>query len=187
MTTGKKNATSTYGPLSANKCLFFNMLSRFFTDFLPRSNHLLTIWLKSQSAVILEPKKINSLTISIVSPSIYHEMMGPDAWIFIFWMLSFKPAFSLYSFISIKRLSSSSSISAIKLVSFAYLRLLIFLLTVLIPACASFSPAFLTMYSAYMLNKQGDNVQSWCTPFTVLIQSVFWTCPYLVLISIYTY
>ena len=73
-------------------------------------------------------------------------------------LLSFKPTFSLSSFTFIKRLFSSS-LSAIRVVSSAYLRLLIFLLAILIPACASFSPAFLMMYSAYKLNKQGDNIQ----------------------------
>ena len=74
--------------------LFFNTLSRFVIAFLPRSKCLLISWLQSQSTVILEPKKIKSLTASIVSSSIYHEVMGPDAMIWVFWMLSFKPAFS---------------------------------------------------------------------------------------------
>ena len=74
-------------------------------------------------------------------------------------MLSFKPSFSLPSFTFIKRLFSSSSLSAIRVVSSVYLRLLIFLLAILIPTCASSSPAFLLMYSAYKLNKQGDNIQ----------------------------
>src|SRR5574337_155948 len=73
-------------------------------------------------------------------------------------MLSFKPTFSLFSFTFIKRLFSSSSLSAIRGVSSAYVRLLIFLPVILIPACASSSPAFLMMYSAYKLNKQGDNM-----------------------------
>src|SRR5574341_437714 len=71
-------------------------------------------------------------------------------------MLSFKPTFSLSSFTFIKRLFSSS-LSALWMVSSAYLRLLIFLLAILIPACASSSPAFLMMYSAYKLYKYGDN------------------------------
>ena len=78
--------------------LLFNMLSRLITVFLPRSKHLLISWLQSPSAVILEPKKIKSVTVSIVSPSICHEVMGPDTMVFIFLMLSFKPAFSLSSF-----------------------------------------------------------------------------------------
>ena len=85
--------------------------------------------------------------------------------------LSFKPTFSLSSFTFLKRLFSSSR-SAIRVVSSAYLKLLIFLLAVLIPACASSSPAFLMMYSAYKLNKQGDNIQPWCTPFPIWNQSV---------------
>ena len=63
--------------------------------FLPRSKCLLISWLQSPSAVILEPRKIKSATVSTVSPSICHKVMGPDAMIFIFWMLSFKPTFSL--------------------------------------------------------------------------------------------
>ena len=96
--------------------------------------------------------------------------MRPDAMIFVFWMLSFKPTFSLSSFI--KRLFSSFSLYAVRVVSLVYLRLLIFLLAILIPACASSSPAFLMMYSAYKLNKQGDNIQSWRTPFPIWNQSV---------------
>ena len=88
--------------------------------------------------------------------------MGPDAMIFTFWMLSFKPTVSLYTFTFIKRLFSSSSLSAIRVVSSAYLRLLIFLPAILIPACAAPSPAFLMMYSAYKLNKQGDNTVLGC-------------------------
>ena len=64
--------------------LLFNMLSRFFIDFLPRSKHLLISWLQSPSAVILEPKKIKSVTVSIFSPSFCHEVVGPDAMILVF-------------------------------------------------------------------------------------------------------
>jgi len=104
--------------------------------------------------------------------------MGLDAVILVFWILSFKPTFSLSSFTFIKRLFSSS-LSAIRVVSSAYLRLLIFLLAILIPACASSSLAFRMMhYSAYKLNKQGVNIQPWRTPFPIWNQSVF---PYLVL------
>ena len=73
------------------------------------SSVLLISWLQSPSAVILEPKNIKSDTVSTVSPSIYHEVMGPDAMIFVFWMLSFKPTFSLSSFTFFKRLFSSSN------------------------------------------------------------------------------
>ena len=80
--------------------------------------------------------------------------------------VEFKPAFSFSSFTSIKRLFSSFLLSAIKVVSSAYLRLLVFLLENLIPACASASPAFCMMYSAYKLNKQDDNIQ----PLTMAIK-----------------
>ena len=108
--------------------------------------------------------------------------MGPDAMILVFWMLSFKWTFPLSSFTCIKRLFSSSSISAIRVVSSAYLRLLIFLPAILIPACASCSPAFLMMYSAYKLNKPGDNIQPWCTPFPIWKQFVV-PCPVLTVAS----
>ena len=98
--------------------------------------------------------------------------MGGDARIFVFWMLSFKPAFSLSSFIFIKRPSSSSSLSSIRVVSSAYRRLLIFLSAILIPACVSSSPAFHVVCSAYKLNKQGDNIQPLCIPFPIWNQSI---------------
>ena len=82
----------------------------------------------------------------------------------------------------INRLFSSSSLSATRVVSSAYLRLLIFLLAILIPACASSSPAFLIMYSAYKLNKQGDNIRPWRTPFPIWNQSVV-PCPVLTVAS----
>ena len=106
--------------------------------------------------------------------------MGPDAMILVFWMLSFKPAFSLFSFTLIKRFFSSSSLSAIRVVSSAYLRLLIFLLAILIPACASSSPVFWMMYSAYKLNKQGDNIHPCHTTFPI-------TCLLTIYISSFAY
>ena len=108
--------------------------------------------------------------------------MGPDAIILVFWMLSSKPTFSLSSFTFIKRLFSSSSLSAISVVSSTYLRLLIFLLAILIPACVYSSPVFLMMYSAYKLNKQGDNIQPWRTPFPIWKQCVV-PCPVLTVAS----
>ena len=77
-----------------------------------------------------------------------------------------------HSPLSLKGPFSSSSLSAIRVVSSAYLRLLIFLPAILIPACASSSPGFLMMYSAFKLNKQGDNIQPWRTPFPIWNQSV---------------
>ena len=159
------------------------MLSRFVVAFLPRNKRLLISRLQLPSAVILEPKIIiKSVTVSIVSPSICHEVMGPDAMIFVFWMWSFKPNFSLSSFTFIKRLSSVSSFSVIRVVSSAYLRLLIFLLAILISTCASYSVAFLMMYSTYNLNKQGDNIQPWHTPFLIWKQSAV-PCPVLTVAS----
>ena len=101
-----------------------------------------------------------------------------------FWMLRFKPAFSLSSFI--KRLFSSYLLSDIRVVSSAYLSLLIFLPAILISACASSSPVFLMMYSAYKLNKQGDNIQPWHTPFPIWNQSVV-PCPVLTVASWFAY
>ena len=80
--------------------LLLNMLSRLVITFLQRSKRLLISWLQSPSAVILEPRKIKSDTVSTVFPSICHEVMGPDAMISVFWMLSFKPTFSLCTSLS---------------------------------------------------------------------------------------
>ena len=83
MTTGKTIALTRWTFVDKVMSLLFNMLSRLVIVFLPRSKHLLISWLHSPSAVILEPKKVKSVTVSIVSPSICHEVMGPDAMIFI--------------------------------------------------------------------------------------------------------
>ena len=156
MTTGKTIALTRRTFVGKGMSLLLNMLSRLVLTFLPRSKRLLISRLQSTSEVILEPQKIKSDT---VSPSICHEVMGPDAMILVFWMFYFNPTFSLSSFTFIKRFFSSSLLSAIRVVSSAYLKLLIFLLAILIPACASCSPAFLMMYSEYKLNKQGDSIQ----------------------------
>ena len=140
--------------------------SRFLIAFLPRSKHLLKSWLQPPSTVILEPEKIKSVTASTFSPSICHEV------ILGFWMLSFKLAFSLSSFTFIKRLFSYSLPSAIRVVLSAYLKLLMFLPEILIPACDSSSLAFHMMYSAYKLNKRSDNMHLCCNPFPVWSQSV---------------
>ena len=130
--------------------LLFNMLSRLVIAFLPRSKHLLISWLQLPSAVILEPKKIKFVTISIVSPSIWREVMALDAIILV-------SALCLLPYLHM---------------SSAYLRLLIFLLEIMIPACASSSLAFRMMSSAYTLNKQGDNIQPWCSPFPIWNQLI---------------
>ena len=106
--------------------LLFNMLSRLVTAFLPRSKHLLISWLQLPSAVILEPEKLVSHCFhcfAICLPWSY----GTGCHDLHFWMLSFKPTYSLSCFTFIKSLFSSSSLSAIRVVSSAYLRLLIFL------------------------------------------------------------
>ena len=121
------------------------MLSGFIT-FLPRSKCLLISWLQSPSTVILEPRKIKSATVSTValfSMKWWDQM--PWSSFSECWALS--QHFSLSSFKFIKRHFSSSSISGIRVVLSVYLRLLVFLLAILIPACASSSPAFLMMYS----------------------------------------
>ena len=168
-------------PCQQSNFFAFKNAARLVVTFLQTSKHLLISWLQSTSAVILKPLKIKSITVSIVSPSICHEVMEPDAMILVFWMLSFQPIFLLSSFTFIKRLFSSSSLSAIRVVSSAYLRLLVFLPAILIPACASSSPEFLMMYSACKLNKHGDNIQPWRTPFPIWNQSV--SCPVLTVAS----
>ena len=126
VTTGITIALTRWTFVGKVMSLLFNMLSWLVVAFLPKSKHLFISWLKSPSAVILEPKKIKSATVSIVSPSICHEVMGLDAMIFVFWILSFKPTFLLSSFTFIKRFFSSL-LSPIRMVSSAYLRLLVFL------------------------------------------------------------
>ena len=115
MTTGKTIVLTRCTSVGKVMSLLFNILSKIVTAFLPRSKHLFISWLQSPSAMILEPKKIKSVTVSTFSPSICQKVMGLDAMIFILWILSFKPAFPLSSF-TLKRLFSSSSLSAIRVV-----------------------------------------------------------------------
>ena len=84
MTTGKTIALTRWMFVGKVMSLLFNMLSRLVIAFPPRSKHLLMSWLQSPSAVILKPPKIKSVTVSIVSPSICHELLGPDAMILVF-------------------------------------------------------------------------------------------------------
>ena len=143
MTTGKTIALTRWTFLDKVKPLFFNIniiinnnqlstiinnnySSRLLISFLPRTERLLTSWLQSPSAAILEPRNIKSSSVFTVSPPICHEVVASDAVILVFWMWSIKPTYSLSHFTFIKRLFSSS-ISAIRLVSSAYLRLLVFL------------------------------------------------------------
>ena len=103
LTTGKTIALTRWTFVDKLMSLFFNMLSSLVIAFLPRSKYPLISQLQSPPAVILEPPKLKSVIISIVSSSICHEVMGLDARILVFLMLSFKPAFSLSSFTFIKR------------------------------------------------------------------------------------
>ena len=96
LTTGKTIALTRQTFLGKVMSLLFNMMSRMVITFLPRSKHLFISWLQLPSAVILEPPKIKPVTVSTVSPSICHEVMGPDAMILVFWMLSFKTTFLLF-------------------------------------------------------------------------------------------
>ena len=96
ITTGKTIALTRQTFFGKVMSLLFNMLSTLIIAFLPRIKHLSISWLQSPYAVIFEPKKIKSVTVSTVSPFICHEVMGPDAMIFVFWMLSFKSTFSLH-------------------------------------------------------------------------------------------
>ena len=145
--TGKKAGLTRGTFVVKRMSLPFNKLSRLVIAFLSRSKCLNFMAAQSPSAVISEPKKLTLVTVCTASPSICHEVMGPGAMILVSWMLGSKPAFSLSSFAFIKRLFSPL-LSAIRVVSSAYLRLLIFLPAILIPPCVSSTPAFLMMYSA---------------------------------------
>ena len=137
---------------------------------LPRSKHILISWLQSPSTVILEPKNIKSVPIS----AIFHEATGLVAMILAFLMLSLKPAFSLSSFTILKRFFSSSSLSAVRVVS-TYLRLLLFLLATLTPAYNSSSLAFLMMCSVYKLNKlkKEEKQKVFCTLLCPSLDEMF--------------
>ena len=166
-----KNHSFDHMDLCWQSSIFVFSYTNFVIAFLPRSKRLLIPWLQSPSTVIFEPKKRKSVTASTFSPSICHEVMGQDAMILVFLMLSLKPAFSLSYFTLVKRLFSSS-LSAIRVVLSVYWRLLVFLPAILTPACASSSLAFHMVYSAYKLNKQGDCAQPSHTPFPILNQVV---------------
>ena len=141
----------------------------------PRSKHLLVSWLQSPSQWFWSPGKWNPTLFPHFPHLFAMKWWASMPWFLFFeyWVLS---RVFHFPFTFIKRLFSSSSISAIKVESSAYLRLLIFLSAILIPACESSSPAFPMMYSAYKLNKQGDNIQFWHTPFPIWNQSVV-PCP----------
>ena len=172
MTTGKTIALTRWTFVSKVMSLLFNMLSRLAIAFSSKEQASFNVMAAVTICSDFGAQQNKICYFSVVSPSICHELMGPDAMIFIFWMLSFKTAFSFSSFRFIKTLFSSS-LFAISVLSSAYLRLLIFLPAILIPACASSSSAFCMIYSAYKLNKQSDNIHLWFTPFPSWNQSVF--------------
>ena len=148
MSTGKKIALTIWTFVGKVMSLLFiiNLLPTFVIAFLPRSKHLLISWLQSLSTVILELRKIKSVCFHFF-PFYFSWSHGTRCHDLSFLMSSFKQAFSL-SFTLISRLFSFFSFSAFRVVSSAYMKLLIFLLAILIPACDSPSLAFPKMYSA---------------------------------------
>ena len=148
--------------------LLFNILSMFVIAFLPRSKCLLISWLQSLSVVITEPQSLSLFPLF----SYFPWRDGTRCHDISFLNVEPQASFLIPSFTYIKRLFSSSSLSTITMVLSAYLRLLVFLPAILIPVCASSSPVFLMMCSAYKLNKQGDNIQPWHTPFPIWNLSV---------------
>ena len=154
-TTGKTIALTIRTFVGKVMSLLFNMLSRLVIAFLPRSKHLLISWLQSPSAVILKPNKKKSVTVSMVSPSTCHEVMGSDAMILVFWMLSLSHLFHSFSLSSRGSLVPLPlSLFAITVISSAYLRLLMLFLAILILACESSSSAFHMIYPAYKINRE---------------------------------
>ena len=145
MITGKTTVLTRWTFVGKVMSLLFNMLSKLIIAFLPRSKCLLISWLQSPSAVILEPPPPNKFSHSFHFSPIYLPWSDGTRCHDI-------------SFHFMKRLFSSSSLSAIREVSTVCLRLLKFLPEILIPACASSSPAFCMMHPSYKLNKQGDNI-----------------------------
>ena len=145
--------------------LLFNMLSRLVITFLPRSECFLISWLQSPSVVILELKKNKVCHCFHCFPIYFPWSDGTRCHDLSFLNVEFSAKFFTLLFYFHQEALSSSSISAIRVVSSAYLKLLVFLPAILIPACASSSPVFLLMHSAYLLNKQGYNIRPWLTPF----------------------
>ena len=162
-TTGKTTALTRWTFVGKVMSLLFNMLSRLVIALVPRSKYLLTSWLHSPSAVVLEPKRIKYV---IVSPSICHEVMGSNAMIFIFWMLNFKPTFSLFFHFHQEALYFF----------FAFCHkvgvICIYMLIDISPGNLEYSLCFIHFACCALLNKQGDNIQPWSTSFPIWNQSV---------------
>ena len=173
LNTGKTIALTIRTFVSRVMSLLFKTLSKFVIAFLPRSNHLLISWLQSPQWFWSPKKEICHYFHLFPFYLPWHNGAGCHDLSFL--IFSFKPALSLSSFSLIKRLLSSSSLSAIRVVSSAFpLRLLMFLLPILILACNSSTQEFLMMCSVYRLNKQGDSRQPWHIPFSILNQSVWY-------------
>ena len=144
--TGKTIALTRWTFVGQVMSLLFNMLSRMVIAFLPRSKCLLIAWLQSPSAVILEPKKIKSVIFSLTPHLFAMKWWDQMPWSLFFECCILSQLF--HSPLSLSsRDSSSSSLSAIRVVSSAYLKLLIYVLAILNPACASFSLAYLGLFS----------------------------------------
>ena len=178
MTTGKTITLTIWIFITRVMSLLFNMLSRIVIAFLPRSeclNFMAAVPISSDFGA--QENKICHYFQFFTSICMkwWDQMLW--SYLLLFWMLSFKVAFSLSSLTFIKRLFSSSSLSAIKLVSSEFLRLLIFLLVVLIPTCNSSSPTF-----CMKLNKLGWHYTALITHFPILKQSVV-PCPVLTVAS----
>ena len=188
MTTGKTIVLTIWTKVYFGKVmsLLFNTLYRFVIAFLPRSKHLLISWLQSPSAVIMEPKKIISHCFHFF-PIYLPWSDGTRCHDLRFLNAEFYVSFFTLLFHLHQELFSSSLFFAIKVVSSAYLRLLIFLLAILIPVliCASSNLAFHMMYSVNKLNKQGDNIQPWRIPFPILNKSLV-PCLVLLLFDLHT-
>ena len=150
------------------------MLSRFVITFFPRSKHLLISWLQSPSAVILELPQNKICYCFHCFPNYLERSDGTESHDLSFLDIGlYINFFTLLFHFHQEALEFSSSLSAIRVVSSAYLRLLLFLPVILIPACASSSSAFLMMYSEYKLNREGDNLQLWHTHFPICSSSLF--------------
>ena len=166
MPSGKIIAMTLWTFVSKVVCLLFNTLSRFVTAFLQRSKHLLISWLLSLFPFFPHLFAVKTRC---------HDLSFLNS--------EFKDSFITFLFdLHQGAFFSSFSLCAVRVVSPTYLRLLMFLLAVLIPACASSSPTFPMVYSAYKLNKESDNIQPWCIPFPIWNQSVV-PCPLLTVAS----
>ena len=161
--------------------LLFNMLPRFVIAFLPRSKRLLISWLQSPSTVIFRAQENKICHCFHFCPSYLLWSDGTRCHDLSFFNIEFQASFSLSSFTFIKKHFSSSSFSATGVVSSAYLGLLIFLQQSWFQLVFHLA-TFHMMCSVYKLNKQGDDIQPWGTPFPILNQSIV---PYLVLYVVY--